>query len=204
MWRVLIIVFAFLAHFELLAEAVSQEVELDTGSGQLYGTMLSSADTQTVALIIAGSGPTDRNGNGPNLNNNALKMLAEELSEQGIASLRYDKRGVAQSQGAGLSESELRFEHYVDDAKRWVNYLHKLGTFKHIAIIGHSEGSLIGMLAAQQAEVGKFVSLSGVGQSIDQTIAEQLKAQPAFVLRQAIPILEKLRQGQTVDEVLFF
>jgi predicted alpha/beta hydrolase len=69
-------------------------------------------------LIIAGSGPTDRDGNQPRLNNNSLKLLAEGLSRSGIASLRFDKRGIAKSRMAGLKEEQLRIETYFKDAKR--------------------------------------------------------------------------------------
>jgi alpha-beta hydrolase superfamily lysophospholipase len=72
-------------------------------------------------LIIAGSGPTDRNGNSPAIQgaNNSLKYLAEGLAAQGIASVRYDKRGVAESKTAASSESDLRFETYIHDAVLW-------------------------------------------------------------------------------------
>ena len=79
---------------------VSEEVTLETATGTLRGTLLRPAAEGTfpVALIIAGSGPTDRNGNSPlGVNSNYLKMLADSLARHGIASLRYDKRGVAAS-----------------------------------------------------------------------------------------------------------
>ena len=76
-----------------------------------------------LVIIIAGSGPTDMNGNtiGSELQNNSLKMLAEGLATKGIASLRYDKRGIGKSQTAMMSEEELRFEHYIDDAAAWAD-----------------------------------------------------------------------------------
>ncbi|MFN3758122.1 MAG: alpha/beta hydrolase [Algoriphagus aquaeductus] len=135
------------------------------------------------------------------MKNNSLKMLAEGLAENGIASLRYDKRGVGESKDAGLSESELRFEHYVQDAKAWVDYLSKDSRFSEIVILGHSEGSLIGMIATQNPDVTKFISLAGVGTPAGEIIREQLKPQPPFVLEQSLPILEKLEKGETVDEV---
>ena len=80
-----------------------------------------------VVLLLSGSGPTDRNGNSPMLpgKNNSLQMLAEGLAENGIASLRYDKRGIGESAKAMVAESDLRFETYVDDAVAWCEQLRK-------------------------------------------------------------------------------
>lgn len=178
-------------------------ITLDTGSGVLEGSLLEpqNSNSNAVALIIAGSGPTDRNGNNPQMVNNSLKMLAHQLSNIGVASVRYDKRGVGKSKSAGLEESQLRFEHYINDAKSWVNHLAKLEKFKSIIVVGHSEGSLIGMVTAQQNNVDLFISLAGAGQPIDQVIRHQLKAQPAFILEQSTPILDKLLTGETVENV---
>ncbi len=180
-----------------------ETVKLKTETGELEGTLLMPAENEgnVVALIIAGSGPTDRNGNNPMMQNNSLKMLAEGLAENGIASLRYDKRGVRGSQSAGLQESDIRFEHYVNDATAWASYLNDNPDFKEIIVIGHSEGSLIGMLISQKAEVDKFVSIAGVGIPANEIIRRQLAAQPPVVLQQANPILEKLEKGETVESV---
>ncbi len=178
------------------------EVTLDTQMGKIEGILLYPDDENkpTVVLIIAGSGPTDRNGNNPMMSNNSLKMLAEGLAADGIASLRYDKRGVGKSVVAGIKEIDLRFENYVNDAKAWIDWLAKDERFGKIIILGHSEGSLIGMLAAQKSEVDKYISMAGAGTTINETIREQLKAQP-LALSLSVPILDKLEMGETVDSV---
>ena len=155
----------------------------------------------SVALIIAGSGPTDRNGNNPMMTNNSLKMLAGELAKKGIASLRYDKRAIGASQKAGVNEADLRFEMYINDAIAWIKLLKNDQSFNRIVVIGHSEGSLIGMIASQDANVDKLVSIAGPGQSADKIIKEQLKSQPPTVLEQATPILDELVKGNTVENV---
>ena len=91
-------------------EMHSTEVPLNGLSGTLLE--LTVREDLCIALIISGSGPTDRDGNNPSLKNNSLKLLAEALAENGIASLRYDKRGVGRSDAESMEE--LRFEHYVD------------------------------------------------------------------------------------------
>jgi hypothetical protein len=154
-----------------------------------------------VALIIAGSGPTDRDGNNPMMKNNSLKMLAESLAKNGIASLRYDKRGIAASKTAAASEADLRFETYIKDAFDWIELLAADKRFSTVVVIGHSEGSLIGMAASQNQKVSKFVSVAGVGQAADKTIREQLAAQPPMVLEQSTPILDELVKGNTVENV---
>ncbi len=180
-----------------------ETVILKTATGNLEGT-LTMPDAKLpvpVALIIAGSGPTDRNGNNAIMTNNSLKMLAGALAVKGIASLRYDKRGIDKSQAAGLSESELRFEMYIKDAVGWAHLLRENPNFSQVVIIGHSEGSLIGMVASLDDEVDKFVSIAGAGESGDKIIREQLKAQPQAILEQTNPILDSLVVGKTVAKV---
>ena len=195
---------ALLAGFLLTVQALANEqvVSVNTETGTLKGSLLTvEGKTKTVALIIAGSGPTDRNGNNPNMINNSLKMLAIALGNKGISSLRYDKRGIGASKTAGLAEKNLRFEHYIEDAKSWLDYLASKDQFEQIIVIGHSEGALIGLLAAHHKKVDKYISLAGAGQPIDETIRQQLSKQPEFVLTNTMPILDKLKQGQTVDNV---
>lgn len=202
----LITSFWLLTAFSSSAASIEQIVSIDTGTGKLEGTLLTD-DVKTsniVALIIAGSGPTDRDGNNPTMTNNSLKMLADELVKAGVSSLRYDKRGVGKSKNAGLKEIDLRFDDYINDASQWIEYLNNLNSFNKIAVIGHSEGSLIGMVASQQKNVDKFISIAGAGQPIDQTIREQLKTQPPIVLEQSTLILDKLLRGETVEKVPTF
>jgi pimeloyl-ACP methyl ester carboxylesterase len=176
---------------------------LKTETGNIEGTLMypSAPLPVPIAVIIAGSGPTDRDGNNPMMTNNSLKMLATELAKNGIASLRYDKRGIAQSKNAGLKENDLRFEMYIDDAIEWVKFLKKDISFNKIIVVGHSEGSLIGMVASQNQGVTKFVSLEGAGLPADQIIREQLKAQPPVVMTQSAPILDELVKGNTVENI---
>jgi pimeloyl-ACP methyl ester carboxylesterase len=178
-------------------------VELTTATGTIKGTLLlpTVKKSMPVALIIAGSGPTDRDGNNPMIKNNHLKMLAEGLATRGIACVRYDKRGIAQSQGAAPEEKDLRFEHYINDAAGWITLLKTDKRFSKVIVLGHSEGSLIGMLAVQHAKADAFVSLAGAGRRADQLIRQQLQTQPQQVKDQTFPILDTLVMGKTVDTV---
>ncbi|HET8747804.1 MAG TPA: alpha/beta hydrolase, partial [Ramlibacter sp.] len=127
-----------------------QELALPTAWGQLAGTLAlpDSPAPWPAALLIAGSGPTDRDGNNPLLGTRIdnLRRLADALARRGVASLRYDKRGIGASEYPGLSEDALRFEHLVDDAVALSGFLLQDGRFGRLALVGHSEGALIAAL----------------------------------------------------------
>jgi len=181
-------------------------VSLVSGQGTLYGTLELPARSfpVPVALIIAGSGPTDRNGNSPLLpgSNNSLRYLARGLAERGIASLRYDKRGIAKSAGAMVKEEDLRFDHFVDDAQNWIAKLRSDPRFSTITVVGHSEGSLIGMIAARQAGADAFVSLEGAGRNAKDLIAAQLSAQlPENVVNNVKDMMRKIEAGEKIDSI---
>jgi alpha-beta hydrolase superfamily lysophospholipase len=203
--RVHVIISAvFLAVFVTQAWGIEQRVQLRTTTGTLHGTLDLPVGTFPcpVMVIIAGSGPTDRDGNQPLMKNDSLKLLGQALAVRGIAVLRYDKRGVAESTAAAAREEDLRFETYVGDVVQWVTWLRRDPRFMRVGLIGHSEGSLIGMLAAKQAKVDAFVSLAGSGRAAPALIREQLDAKLATSLKaQNSQILDELVAGRTVMEI---
>jgi alpha-beta hydrolase superfamily lysophospholipase len=165
--------FVFLA-LGLGAESVAADfreeaVSVPFASGTLSGSLMlpPGSGPFPVALIIAGSGPTDRNGNSAmGLTTRAYQKLAEGLAAQGIATLRYDKRGVGAST-ASQSESAVRFDDFVNDAIALTAWLERDARFSSVSIIGHSEGSLIGTVAAERdPHVRAFVSLEGAGRNL--------------------------------------
>jgi pimeloyl-ACP methyl ester carboxylesterase len=177
-------------------------VTLKINVDQLYGTLTVPDNIKKcpVALLIAGSGPTDRNGNNPMMKNNSLKMLAEALAKKGIASLRYDKRGIGESKASAITESSLVFENYTEDAKSWINFLKQDKRFSQLTIIGHSEGSLIGMIAG--AKANKFISIAGAGESADQLIKSQIASKSNKQIEEmTFPIIDSLKSGHKVNKV---
>jgi pimeloyl-ACP methyl ester carboxylesterase len=181
--------------------------DLSTATGTIAGTLTRppQAGRCPVVLIIAGSGPVDRDGNTqPYLRTDAYRLLARALAGHGIASVRYDKRAIGASAAAMKSESDLRFDDYVGDAAAWVAKLRGDGQFARIAIAGHSEGSLIGMIAAQRAPVDAFVSLEGAGYPaadvLRMQLAPQLAGAPDLAAASA-RILEALLAGRVDADV---
>ncbi len=181
------------------------EVLLKTATGEISGTLTIPLKPKKspVVLIIAGSGPTDRDGNSTaGVKSDAYKMLAENFAENGISTLRYDKRAIGKSRAAATSESDLRFETYINDAVEWINQLKKDKRFSKIIVLGHSEGSLIGIVAAERAGISKFISLAGIGNPADTVLRRQLKGQlPPQLMAESNAILDSLRSGKEVTKV---
>lgn len=180
-------------------------ISLDTDQGTLYGSLLvpQSDRPVPVALLIAGSGPTDRDGNNPGGgHNDALKKLAQVLAHNGIASLRYDKRGVAASRTATPNETDLTIERYVADAEGWARLLQDDPRFDRLILIGHSEGALIASLAAPGSHADALVSIAGpaypIGQVLDMQLATRL---PPPLLADSRHILANLIRGTLQPQV---
>lgn len=184
----------------------TEAVQLETPTGTIHGTLElpGGVGPHPVVVIVAGSGPTDRDGNSvlvPGANN-SLKMLAEGLAANGVASVRYDKRGVGQSRRAAPSEADLRFDTYATDAAHWVERLKGDARFAAVGVAGHSEGSLLGMLAADRAGADFFVSLAGAGERASDLLRRQLRPQlPPELWLQSERILAALEAGRTADSV---
>lgn len=183
-------------------QAAEQPVVLETPTGKIYGT-LSIPDTGSshpLVIIISGSGPTDRDGNQPMMGNNSLKMLADSLSNRGVASLRYDKRLIGESR-TGQTEEEIRFENYVNDARAWVDRMASDPRFSKILFAGHSEGSLIALAASvNNPKIGGVISLNGMGRSADVVLKEQLAQIPEALREQAYAVIDTLKAGHEVSD----
>lgn len=165
----------------------------------VYGTLLQPKEaTDDLIIIIPGSGPTDRNGNQQLTRNNALRLLAEKLTASGIATFRYDKRVLTLLKKGALEEEKLRFDFFVEDAVAAVNYFKDRNRYKNIYIVGHSQGSLVGMIAAQQSTIAGYISLAGPGQSIDNTIVSQIALQVPELKENALEAFKQLKENGKV------
>lgn len=191
-------------------EPIQYKSEVPAGATiTLDGTLTLPINTTRpipVVLLIAGSGPTDRDGNSSyGLKSNAYKLLADSLVRKGIAVARYDKRYSGtnlKAAVASVSTSKHRFDYYVTDAVGFIRQLQADKRFSEVVVAGHSEGSLVGMLAAEQTMVRKFISIAGAGRNIADVMKEQFKtALPDTLRPSANAILDSLKAGQTVRQV---
>ena len=178
---------------------------LKTPNGNIYGTLTMPVSKKKipVVLIIAGSGPTDRNGNSDQggLKSNAYKMLADSLQQAGIACVRYDKRGIGESSEALKVEDSIRFGDGIKDAEGFIKMLKADTRFSKVIVLGHSEGSLIGMVAANKEKAAGYISLAGIAERADVIIEKQLKAQSEELAANAKIILDSLDKGHLVKDV---
>ena len=163
------------------------------------GTLLTPTNVTRpdLAIIIGGSGPTDRDGNQSFLKNNSLKKLAESLSNNNIATFRYDKRIVKQIRLAQI-DNNILFDDFVEDAISVLDYFIKSTRYNHIHIIGYSQGSLVGMLAANNGADG-FISIAGVAQPIDNIVLEQIEKTYPIFSKDAKRVFNTLRKGKKTN-----
>lgn len=205
------ILFLALTLLPFLAQAASPSVllrpiELVTSSGTLYGSLLlpKSDKPVPVVLIIAGSGPTDRNGNNSfGGTNDSLKKLAWRLAQNNIASVRFDKRGVAQSLPAAPDERMLNLDQYVSDAVAWGHLLNNDPRFGKLFVLGHSEGALIASLAAPRMGASGVISIAGTARPVGQVLREQLQRNnlPPALLQRSFELIHSLENGRTDNNV---
>lgn len=188
----------------LLAGPVSTEIALHAEPALLHGTLLTPDAPTAVAVILPGSGPTDRDGNSPlGVAASTYRLLAEGLAAQGIATVRIDKRGIAASAAAGPAEADLRFDAYAADARAWATEAAARTGQPCAWLIGHSEGALVALKAVEGGDdkICGLILLSGAGRPAGVVIREQLQAGlPDPLKTQAFAVLTELEAGHTVAD----
>lgn len=181
-----------------------EEVTINANGGHLRGTIaMPDATTPVpVVLIIAGSGPTDRDGNSVlGISAKPYKLLAHELAKQGIASLRYDKRDIGASTDFGKESSKVTIEDYADDATRCIRLLKGDKRFSKVIVCGHSEGALIGMLASETESPAGYISLCGMGQPLDKTLDIQIGQMNPSMHEDAVRVIKALKKDTVLPAV---
>ena len=197
--------FSLILAAALLTDPVATPVTLPSGPAPLHGTLLMpGGPTRAAALIIAGSGPTDRNGNNPlGISASSYRLLAEGLADEGVATVRTDKRGVGESAYPGMIEADLRFTDYADDTRAWAAETARLTGQPCAWLIGHSEGAMVALVAAAGGDeaVCGLVLLAGAGRPVGAVLREQLANVPEPLRGQAVAILAELEAGRPVTDV---
>lgn len=188
----------------MIVAPTSTPVTLASEPASLHGTLLTpDGATRAVAVILPGSGPTDRNGDNPlGASGGNLRLLAEGLAEKGVATLRVDKRGIGESAAAGFDESKLSFSAYAADARAWAAEAALRTNAPCAWLIGHSEGSLVALAATRTPDdkICGLVLIAGPGRALGVTIREQLASLPEPLKAQTFAALSELEQGRTVAD----
>ncbi|ESQ85353.1 alpha/beta hydrolase [Asticcacaulis benevestitus] len=177
----------------------------DVSVGPLHGTFqnanIKGATPQV--LILAGSGPTDRDGNNPlGVKASSYRLLAEELSKKGIASTRVDKRGMFASAAGAVDANSVFIPQLAADAHVWVKEIRQSTGAKCVWLAGHSEGGLVALVAAQDpTDLCGLILIASPGRPAGDILREQLKANPANapLLGDAFSVLQALESDKAAD-----
>ncbi len=199
MKKLLLTLFICLPLFSLAHGFDEYEITVDANGIQLFGTLTMPAHAHNavpLVIVIAGSGPTDRNCNGQGFKTNAYQKMASQFALNGIATFRYDKRGIGKSAVANMKEEEMDFNNMILDAKAIISKFETDARFSKLTICGHSEGSLVGMMSVNEKH--QYISIAGVGESANETLKKQLKGKLGPMEVVAFSKLDSLKAGRDI------
>ncbi len=186
----------------LAAPPTSVEITAPGPQGSLSGTLLDPNPTAPLVLIIPGSGPTDRNGNSPlGVAGGPYRQLAEALAAKGIATLRIDKRGLFGSRAAVADPNAATTGGYADDVQAWSKIARARTGRKCVWLLGHSEGGMVALVAAQRPEgLCGVILASAIGRPMATVLRDQFRANPANapILDAALGAIDSLEAGKRV------
>jgi uncharacterized protein len=182
------------------AGASAEESKVTVGAINAVLTVPASVEKPPVALLIAGSGSTDHDGNGPQMKPATLKKLSDQLVARNIATLRYDKRGAGGWKAEFGKPEDFRFKDFVTDASALVKYLRESGKFSKVILVGHSEGGLVAILTAQQQPVDRLVLLATAARKQGELLKAQLeKRLSPEAYAPVAKAIDTIMAGQIVD-----
>lgn len=201
MIRILIYLALFICTSVFSQNYTDTELSIPSEKVTLNGNLISinSEEKTPLVIIIPGSGPTDRNGNSVATKNNSLKLLAEGLAKKNIASYRYDKSVLSFTKEDTKKIDALRFNNFINEATSVIQYFKNEDSYSKIIVIGHSQGSLVGMVAAKN-NIDAFISIAGAGRPIDEVITEQISSQAPYLVDETKHVLSELKKGNTVED----
>jgi uncharacterized protein len=198
--RTLIGALAILSVASMAATASAEENKIRVGFIDAVLTVPPDVERPPVVLLIAGSGSTDHDGNGPQAKPATLKKLSDQLVARKIATLRYDKRGAGGWKPDYGRPEDFRFPQFVDDATALVNYLRGSRKFSRVVLAGHSEGGLVAILTARRVPVDRLVLLVTAARRQGDLVKAQLeKKLPPDKLEPIVKAIDAIMAGQTVD-----
>jgi len=196
------VAFAAAALLVIAAAPAGVEVTVAGPQGALAGTLLDPGKDAPAVLMIPGSGPTDRDGNNPlGVKGGVYRQLAEALAAKKVATLRIDKRGMFGSKAAIADANAVTIGDYAADAHAWVDMVRAKTGRRCVWLLGHSEGALVALQAAQNPTgICGLVLVAGAGRPLGEVIRAQLRANPANapLLPQGEAALDQLEAGKRV------
>ncbi|MAD97220.1 MAG: alpha/beta hydrolase [Flavobacteriaceae bacterium] len=162
-----------------LAQVTTEDVKINNDEIELPGTLTFTSTKVPLLIWVHGSGNVDRNGNqaGLNVGANYIQQFREAINQKGLAFYSFDKRTANARNMPIIRDKGIVFQDFVSDVKETINYFKKDNRFSEIVLIGHSQGSLVAMLASEDAD--KYVSIAGPAETIDKTIIRQVSGQSA-------------------------
>ena len=184
------------------SQITSEEIIIYNDSIELPGTLThkKSIKKQSLIIWVHGSGNVDRNGNqsGVNVQANYIKQFRDSVNKYDIAFFSYDKRTVNPKNLKFLKN--ISFNDLVLDVQKVIFRFKDDPRFPEIILVGHSQGSLVAMLAINEF-VNKFISIAGLSESVDKTIIKQVSAQNEEFGKITEQHIGELKSTGTINEV---
>ncbi|MBO0592142.1 alpha/beta fold hydrolase [Cellulophaga sp. E16_2] len=160
------------------SQVIEEEINLTNATIEIPGTLTypETKGKMPLVIFIPGSGNPDRNGNqeGTPMQASYIKAFADTLNNHKIAFYRYDKRSARPENIKKLKDVTIL--DFVADVKVAIAHFKNDQRFSGIHLIGHSQGSLVAMLAVTE-DITSFISMAGAGQTIDKILVQQINAQ---------------------------
>jgi len=176
-----------------LAQVKSEEININNQAIQLPGTLSYTADKSPLIIWVHGSGGVNRDGNQPQY----IKQFRAAINKENIAFFSYDKRTANPKNAAFLND--ILIYDFVADVEEVVNHFKNDDRFSEIILVGHSQGSLIAMMALEN--VDKYISIAGAGETIDKTLVRQVTAQSAEFGKLTESYLIELKETGEIKQV---
>jgi len=198
--KIISLLFIFSIYIGFAQSFIEKEIHISSKKVTVNGTLLSpsSSDKVPLMIIIPGSGANDRDGNQVGSKANSLRFLAEELGNHQIATYRYDKSAIALLKKKDFKEEDITFDDFIDDAVAVIDYFKDKKQFFKIIFVGHSQGSLVGMIASK-SRADAYISIAGAGRPIDQVLTEQILLQSPMFKDDLKKTFDLMRLGK-IDE----
>ena len=192
-----IITYIILFSFSIItsfAQIKSEEILIKNNDIELPGTLTFIKEKTPLIIWIHGSGGVKRDGNQPKY----IEQFREEVNKNNIAFFSYDKR-TTNPKNITVLKKGILLQDLIADTQEVVNYFKKEKRFSKIVLIGHSQGSLIGMKAL--INVDKYISLAGPGEVIDKTLIRQLSVQNPLITKPLKDSFKELREKGEIKNV---